>query len=188
MPGRWPGWCGSIRSCWRPVKHRHAQAQAHLMVIRARAGLVRARTSLINTARGLTKSYGERLRGCNPGSDPESQELSPELLVALEPLLEVMDTLSERIVEYNGQIEQMAKQSYPEVARLKQVKGVGTLIAMTYVLTLEDAHRFGKSRDVGWPSGYDRDGRGRANRGGVAVEMRICERCWCRVRTTYQHI
>ena len=49
-----------------PVKHRSAQAQAHLMVIRARAGLVRARTSLINTARGLTKSYGERLRGCSP--------------------------------------------------------------------------------------------------------------------------
>ena len=49
-----------------PVQHRSAQAQAHLMVIRARAGLVRARTSLINTARGLTKSYGERLRGCNP--------------------------------------------------------------------------------------------------------------------------
>jgi transposase len=44
-----------------PVQHRSAQAQAHLMVIRARAGLVRARTSLINTARGLTKSYGERL-------------------------------------------------------------------------------------------------------------------------------
>jgi transposase len=49
-----------------PVKHRSAQAQAHLSVIRARAGLVRSRTALINTARGLTKSYGERLRGCNP--------------------------------------------------------------------------------------------------------------------------
>src|ERR1700746_1601196 len=49
-----------------PVKHRSAQAQAHLMVIRARASLVRARTALVNTARGLTKSYGERIRGCNP--------------------------------------------------------------------------------------------------------------------------
>jgi transposase len=48
-----------------PVKHRSAQAQAGLTVIRARAGLVRARTALVNTARGLTKSYGERLRGCN---------------------------------------------------------------------------------------------------------------------------
>ena len=49
-----------------PVKHRSAQAQADLTVIRARASLVRARTALVNTARGLTKSYGERLRGCNP--------------------------------------------------------------------------------------------------------------------------
>ena len=48
-----------------PVKHRSAKAQADLTVIRARAGLVRARTALVNTARGLAKSYGERLRGCN---------------------------------------------------------------------------------------------------------------------------
>src|ERR1700741_2166012 len=36
-----------------PVKHRSAQAQADLTVIRARAGLVRTRTALTNTARGL---------------------------------------------------------------------------------------------------------------------------------------
>jgi len=49
----------------RPVKHRSAEAQADLTVIRARAALVRTRTTLVNAARGLTKSYGERLRGCN---------------------------------------------------------------------------------------------------------------------------
>jgi len=38
------------------VKHRSAKAQADLTVIRARAGLVRARTALVNTARGLAKS------------------------------------------------------------------------------------------------------------------------------------
>ena len=64
-----------------PVKHRSAQAQADLTVIRARAGLVRARTALVNTARGLAKSYGERLRGCNVRNmNPEKAEgLSPEL-------------------------------------------------------------------------------------------------------------
>src|SRR6476661_4831038 len=64
-----------------PVKHRSAKAQAHLTVIRARAGLVRARTSLINVARGLTKSYGERLRGCSARKlNPQKGEsLSPEL-------------------------------------------------------------------------------------------------------------
>ena len=38
---------------------------------------------------------------------------------------------------------------YPEIELLKQVHGVGTLTALTFVLTLEDAHRFGRSRDVG---------------------------------------
>src|SRR5499433_1341924 len=39
-----------------PVRHRSAQAQADLMMIRARAGLVRTRTSLMNTACSLAES------------------------------------------------------------------------------------------------------------------------------------
>ena len=157
-----------------PVKHRSAQAQADLMAIRARAGLVRARTSLINTARGLTKSYGERLRGCNPRNMnlEKAQELSPELKTALEPLLGEIESLSERMGEYNERIEQIAKQSYPEVARLTQVKGVGTLIALTYVLTLEDAHRFGKSRDVGCYVGLQ---PGRRNSGQSEPQLHISQ-------------
>ena len=46
-----------------PVKHRSAKAQADLTVIRAVAGLVRARTALVNTARGLAKSYGSDCAG-----------------------------------------------------------------------------------------------------------------------------
>jgi hypothetical protein len=45
--------------------------------------------------------------------------------------------------------EQMTKESYPEVSLLKQVNGVGHLIALTFVLTIENPHRFRKSRDVG---------------------------------------
>jgi transposase len=134
-----------------PVQHRSRKAQVDLMVIRARAGLVRARTALINTARGLTKSYGERLRGCSPRKMNRelAEGLSPELQSALQPLLDEIESLSERIREYNERVQQIAEESYPEVARLEQVKGVGTLIALTYVLTLEDPRRFRKSRDVG---------------------------------------
>jgi transposase len=130
--------------------HRSAEAQADLAMIRARAGLVRARTGL-NTARGLAKGYGERLRGCNVRNvNPEKAEaLSPELQSALEPLLATIEELSERIVEYNDQIEALAQTSYPQVELLKQIKGIGTLIALTFLLTLEDPHRFVKSRDVG---------------------------------------
>jgi transposase len=41
-----------------PLRHRSEQAQADLIMIRARAVLVEARTALINAARGMTKSYG----------------------------------------------------------------------------------------------------------------------------------
>jgi len=105
----------------------------------------------VNAARGLTKSYGERLRKCGTGQiDREiAQGLSQELRDALEPLLRGIESLNERIAEYDGRIEQIAKEVHPEVARLKQVKGVGTLIALTYVLTLDDPQRFRRSRDAG---------------------------------------
>jgi transposase len=155
-----------------PVKHRSAKAQADLTVIRARAGLVRARTALVNTARGLAKSYGERLRGCNVRNmNPEKAEgLSPELQAALQPLLGALQSLSERIAEYNQGIETLAKESYPQVALLKQVKGVGTLIALTFLLTLEDPHRFRKSRDVGCYLGLQ---PGRRNSGQSEPQMHI---------------
>jgi len=155
-----------------PVQHRSAHAQAHLMVIRARAGLVRTRTSLINTARGLTKSYGERLRGCSPRNmnAEKAQSLSPELQAALEPLLAAIESLSERIYEYNQQIGKIARESYPQVARLQQVKGVGTLIALTYMLTLEDPQRFRKSRDVGCYVGLQ---PGRRNSGQSEPQLHI---------------
>jgi transposase len=155
-----------------PVRHRSAKAQADLTVIRARAGLVRARTALVNTARGLAKSYGERLRGCNVRNmNPEKAEgLSPELQRALEPLLAGIESLSERIGECNEGIEKLAQESYPQVARLKQVKGVGTLIALTFLLTLEDAQRFRKSRDVGCYLGLQ---PGRRNSGQSEPQMHI---------------
>jgi transposase len=155
-----------------PVKHRSAQAQADLATIRARAGLVRARTALVNTARNLAKSYGERLRGCNVRNmDPEKAEgLSPELQAALQPLLSAMQSISEQIAEYNERIEKLATESYPQVALLKQIKGVGTLIALTFLLTLEDPHRFRKSRDVG---GYLGLRPGRRNSGQSEPQMHI---------------
>src|SRR6202453_4170019 len=134
-----------------PVRHRSAKAQIHLTVIRARAALVSTRTALVNAARGLTKSYGARLRKCGTEqmSREMTKELKPELREALDPLLAEIESLHERIAEYDTRIEQIAKEVYPQVAVLRQVKGVGPLIALTYVLTLDDPHRFRRSRDVG---------------------------------------
>ena len=84
------------------MKHRSAQAQLHLTEIRARAVLVSARTAPVNAARGLAKSYGERLRKC--GTEQFRREttsgLSAGLREALEPLLREVESLNERIQEY----------------------------------------------------------------------------------------
>ena len=61
----------------------------------------------MNTARSLAKSYGEGLRGCNLRNLNlrKAEGLSPELQSVLEPLLAEIESLSERIAEYNDWIE-----------------------------------------------------------------------------------
>ena len=56
------------------------------------------------------------------------------------------------------------------MARLKQVKGVGTLIALTCLLTVEDPQRFRKSRDVGCYVGLQ---TGRRNSGQSEPQLHI---------------
>jgi transposase len=155
-----------------PVRHRSAQAHIHLTVIRARAALVSARTALVNAVRGLTKSHGQRLRKCGTEQmDREmAQGLSQELRDILDPLLAEIESLNERIAEYDRRIEQIAKEVYPEVALLKQVKGVGTLIGLTYILTRDDPHRFRRSRDAGCFLGLR---PGRRNSGMSEPQMHI---------------
>ncbi|HEY1964565.1 MAG TPA: IS110 family transposase [Acidobacteriaceae bacterium] len=135
----------------RPIRHRGEQAQADLAMIRVRAALVESRTKLINTVRGMVKAQGERLKGCD--ADQVNEQLLADLPEAmretLQPLVEIVKSLTAKIRESDAGIEQMARKRYPETKLLKQVSGVGTLIATTFVLTVEDKERFSRSRDVG---------------------------------------
>jgi transposase len=155
-----------------PVRHRGAEAQAHLAIIRARDVLVRTRTLLVNAARGLTKSFGERLRKC--GTEQVGVNLAagldPVIRAVVGPLLAEVETLNQRIAEYSSQIEKIAEDHYPEVASLKKINGVGTLIALTFVLTVDDPYRFRRSRDVGCYLGLR---PGRRNSGKSEPQMHI---------------
>ena len=135
----------------RPIRHRSEKAQGHLMQVRVRSALVETRTGLINTARGLAKAMGERLPACDADQMgvEKMQGLPAELAEALAPLLKTVESLTERIKEWDQKLEQLAGSEYPETELLRQVSGVGSLISLTFVLTLEDPNRFGKSRDVG---------------------------------------
>ena len=134
-----------------PVKHRGEDSRTHLALLRSREALVRSRTQLVNHVRGTVKSFGFRLPRCSARSfhHKAAEHLPPELREALEPVLETIASLTQQIGDYDRRIEKMAAERYPQTGLLRQVQGVGTLTALTYVLTLEDPHRFGKSRTVG---------------------------------------
>ena len=135
----------------RPIRHRSEKAQGDLMQVRVRSALVDTRTSLINTARGLAKAMGERLPKCDADQmGVEKMQGLPGVLVeALTPLLETVESLTQQIKASDQKLEQLAGRDYPETELLRQVSGVGSLISLTFVLTVEDPNRFRKSRDVG---------------------------------------
>jgi transposase len=139
------------RALLNPVELRDSSAQADLFVIRARAVLVEARTKLINFARGITKTLGHRL----PSSTSHRfvERVRDALPQALEPalagLLSVVTEITAQIEDYDQKIEALAVQRYPETRWLRQTPGVGTLTALTFVLTVGEPARFEHSRDVG---------------------------------------
>lgn len=134
-----------------PIRHRGEEAQEHLAMIRSRAVLVDGRTGLINSARGQVKSMGERLGkfDADQMAVEKLQDLPEGIRAALEPVLRIVEQMTQEIQEYDKKLAEIAREHYPETALLQQISGVGPLISLTYVLTLDDPNRFGRSRDVG---------------------------------------
>lgn len=135
----------------RPVQHRSQQARADLALLRSREAMVHSRTQLICHVRGAVKSAGGRVPGCSTSAFARrAPEHVPDALEpAIAPVLELIETLSRQIRQYDRSIQQLCEQRYPETQSLRQVSGVGALTALAYVLTLEDPERFRTSRAVG---------------------------------------
>jgi transposase len=134
-----------------PMEHRSREVRQDLVLLRARDALVAARTELINTTRGTVKSIGRRLPKCSSRSfaSQAEKELPVEIREALLPLVRLADKLSHCIKEYDRRIEEMASEKYGHTKLLRQVRGVGPITSLAYVLTLENPKRFTQSRDVG---------------------------------------
>jgi len=137
-----------------PVKHGSEEAQRDLLQIKLRDNLVRQRVNIISSVRFTLKSLGVSTRSPKTGYFArhvrlELKEEHEEYLALIEPSLKVLDSLTEQIKELEKAIEFLAATKYPETAYLTQITGVGTLTALTFVLTIEDPGRFGKIREVG---------------------------------------
>jgi transposase len=95
----------------RPIRQRGEEAQMDLMVIRARAALVEARTALVNAVRGFSKTVGERLAACDTDQMgvEKMAELPAGLQKVLEPLLSQVEALTAGIQKHDREIEQIAR-------------------------------------------------------------------------------
>jgi transposase len=134
-----------------PITHRSREVRQDLVLLRARDALVEARTELINASRGLVKSLGTRLPKCSSPSfgHKVADAIPVEIREAVLPLVQLVDGMSACIQDYDRRIEELANEKYGHTKLLRQVKGVGGLTSLAYVLTLENPERFPKSRDVG---------------------------------------
>ena len=134
-----------------PVTHRSERNAAARALLRARTGLIDVRTKLINTIRSEVKVLGGRLPACSTRIFHERVRAAlPESLEsALGPVLDALAGLQAHIESYDKEVERMCGEDYPETHTLRQVNGVGPLVALTYVVTLDDPRKFKKSRTVG---------------------------------------
>jgi transposase len=134
-----------------PIQHRSTEVREDLLVIRVRDSLVESRTKLISTVRGMVKTMGARVQGCSSVSfsAKAAEQIPHEVRETLEPLLRLIQTLSEEIKSYEKRIEKLGSEKYMDTKLLRQVNGVGPVTSLAYVLTLETPQRFKRSRDVG---------------------------------------
>jgi transposase len=134
----------------RPIQHRSEEAQLLRANLKVRSAMVEARTKWINTIRGLFRSFGYKISGKAPHTFVEridKMELPAELRAVIEPLLEQLDLLTGEIERRNQHLEEMVK-DLPEVEHLREIPGVGPVVATYFVLTIDNPHRFRNSRDV----------------------------------------
>ena len=137
------------RLLW-PIHHRGLRAQSHLAVLKGRDALVKSRTMLINHARGIVKSVGGRLPSSSADSFcKKAYGAVPEMLQdALDPIFRTIAELTQKIKGMDKKIAELCQEEYPETERLQEVKGVGPVTSLAFVLTLEEPDRFAKSRAV----------------------------------------
>jgi transposase len=133
-----------------PIEHRSQQRQQDLNVVHMRSVLVRARTMLINSMRGLVKSAGGRLPACSAECFAEKAAASlPQPLKAVcEPLLKQIAQMTQALDGLDQQIDGFTRK-YPEIALLRTAPGVGPIVAACYVLTLDRPEAMETNRQAG---------------------------------------
>jgi len=132
------------------IKHRPEHIQQDVAVLRMRDSLVKARTQLINTVRGILKSLGTTVPPCSVETFPKKvrAKVSAERSTLVDPVVRQISSLNEQIDSLDEQLVKIGEK-YPAVRVVGQVPGVGPITALAFVLTIHDPFRFKSNRAVG---------------------------------------
>ena len=136
---------GAYRKAHRVSDEQH-RVRHQLMV---RSVLVRSRTKMINAARSLLRQDGYRV----PSGDAASfhirvkeMTLGKEVRQILTPLLGSIEKLTNQIETCDDGIAQLGKGD--TARRLQTVPGVGPVISVAFISTLDNVERFPTAREV----------------------------------------
>lgn len=129
-----------------------AQAREYKVLCGARESLIRSRTLLINSVRGHLRTRLVRIRTGGVETFPvraRSGMLATSEGIAdyTEAQLSSVEHLNEQVATLDRQVEQLAKEN-PVCCRLMTVPGVGPIVALRFVATLDTVERFGSAHDV----------------------------------------
>ena len=142
-----------LRLGWfRPVHLKSQNARDRRFLLSARKTLQGRLIDVENSVRGLLRGFGLRPRRfLRKRWDAEIRDLiagHPSLEIALSPLITVRESLRAAVEELTDRIREEVLND-PVCERLMTVPGVGPLVALTYVATIDDPTRFRSAKQVG---------------------------------------
>ena len=115
-----------------------------------RRALVETRAQYVTSIRGLCRQEGQMLKSCdveNFVANVRKTQLSEPLMVAITPLLVILENINQQVVTLDERLEQLAEKE-PVIQLLRTVPGVGPITAISFVSVIDDAKRFQRAHQV----------------------------------------
>ena len=137
-------------NAYRPAHRKSDEARALALKVKLRAGLVRARTRLIQQVRATCEYEGVIIPQCNTRyfvDVARETRMRDDLATVLAPTLWQIESIHEAIEALDAEIEELGK-SDATVARLKSVRGIGALTATAFRAELDVVERFRSAKEM----------------------------------------
>ncbi len=145
------------RTGWYGEVHVKSEASDQLrLLLSTRERLIRIRMDIECQVRGILKTYGIRLGPVNAGYSRKSfrdqlgaairGDASLEMIFA--SLIAVHETVCLEATSIDAKVQQLAKGD-PLARRLTSIPGVGPIVSLSFIATIDDVSRFRKATDVG---------------------------------------